>query len=234
MDKSGFPLFAWAWPWCDSNGKILNPLDLLKSRTFSYTYLVIIWVIWLIPTLGPAHDCYSTNSAFDCAHGLWPSDLIDAPLQYFMALIPMVLFHNTLIHILFVSTGVMIFVQSFESRESAKETFGLFMACTAIAGVTVSIGMLLSQLIWPDSETLAIGFSRNWIGGSAGFYGVIGASAHHSRIVWFVPLLIFMFELWNHFYNDISIFTASAHMVAMAAGFFLWHQWKKIGSFNSE
>ncbi len=219
------PLFPWSWPWCDSEGKPLRPLPLLVDRKFTFAYLSIVWLIWLNPSFGPEHDCYLPNSGFDCSGGLWPADLIDAPLTFLTTMLVMVLYHNTLVHILFVTTGFIIFVQSFETRENASATMSIFLATTFIAAVTVSLGMNVGAAIWPESELISTGMARNWMGGSAGFYGVIGAAAHHSRIVWLVPLLIVAFETWNHLGNGISLFTSTAHMVAMVAGFLMWSKW---------
>lgn len=227
MSDPAKPLIPWSWPWRDKQGEPLRPLQLFLNRKFTLSYIGIVWLIWLLPSLGPEHNCYIPDSGFDCSGGLWPSDLVNAPLTFLTTMSVMFLYHNTLVHILFVTTGFIIFVQSFETRENALSTLSVFLATTFIAAILVSLGMNLGSTIWPKSELLSAGMGRNWMGGSAGFYGVIGAAAHHSRIVWFVPLLIAIFEVWNHLGNDISLFTSMAHMIAMAAGFIIWSRWNR-------
>jgi hypothetical protein len=99
------------------------------------------------------------------------------------------------------------------------------MICLSVAAIGVSIGMHIGELFYPDSDFLLSGFARNWNGGSAGFFGIIGASAHQARKVWLIPTIAVAFEAWNHFFNGIGILTSSAHMVSMAVGFLLWGYW---------
>lgn len=119
----------------------------------------------------------------------------------------------------------LVFVQSFEVREGAIRTYILFMICLSVAAIGVSIGMHIGELIYPDSEFLRGGFARNWNGGSAGFFGLIGASSHQVRKVWMVPTIAVAFEMWNHFFNGIGALTSAAHMLSMTVGFLLWGYW---------
>lgn len=126
---------------------------------------------------------------------------------------------------MFVTISFLIFVQSFEAREGAIRTYILLMLCLSIAAITVSATMIIGELFAPNSELLSYGFARNWSGGSAGFFGIIGASAHQTRKVWLVPSIAVGFEMWNHFFNDIGILTSSAHMVSLMVGYLLWGYW---------
>ncbi len=225
MSKEKNPFLPWSWPWCGSTGVPLRPLELFLSRKFTFSYLIIIWILWLLDLTGPANDCYITGGGYSCISGLWAGDLVDSPVRFFTSLFVIPFFHHDTTHIVFVSMSFLVFVQSFEVREGAIRTYFLFMICLSAAAVLVSIGMHIGELIYTDSEFLRSGFARNWNGGSAGFFGIIGASSHQSRKVWMVPLIAIIFETWNHFFNGIGALTSSAHMISMAAGFLLWGYW---------
>ena len=225
MRKDNFPLIPWSWPWCSLTGVPLRPLELFLSRKFTFSYLILIWAFWLSDITGPANDCYITGGGNSCITGIWPGDLVDAPIRFFTSLLVIPFFHHDTLHIMFVSMSFLVFVQSFEAREGAIRTFVLFMICLSAAAIGVSIGMHIGELIYPDSDFLLSGFARNWNGCSAGFFGIIGASSHQARKVWVVPTIAVVFEAWNHFFNDIGILTSSAHMVSMAVGFLLWRHW---------
>ncbi|MDG1541826.1 MAG: hypothetical protein P8Q39_03180 [Candidatus Thalassarchaeaceae archaeon] len=225
MSKDKPPLFPWSWPWCSSTGVPLRPLKLFLSRKFTFSYIILIWVFWLSDITGPANDCYITGGGFSCINGIWPSDLVDSPIRFFASLLIIPFFHNDPTHIVFVTLGFLVFVQSFEVREGTIRTYILFMICLSATAVVVSAGMHIGELIYPDSDFLRSGFARNWNGGSAGFFGIIGASSHQTRKVWMVPAIAIIFETWNHFINGISALTSTAHMVSMTVGFLLWGYW---------
>ncbi len=225
VSKEKKTLFPWSLPWCNSTGEVLKPYQAFLSRKFTYTYLIIIWLIWLTLGRGPENECYDSDGGLFCIGGIWPADIIDAPLHFFSSLLIAPVFHNSNEHIFFVTVGFLIFVQSFEARLGALRTYFLFMLFTCIAALIMATVMNASDLIWPESKLLAEGFSRNWMGGSAGFYGIIGASAHQSRYVWMIPAIAIGFESWNHFLHGISLFTSSAHMISLICGFFVWGYW---------
>ncbi len=225
MSENKPPFFPWSWPWCSLKGVPLRPLELFLSRKFTFSYLFIIWIFWLTDITGPANDCYLTGGGISCMNGLWAGDLVDAPIRFFTSLFVIPFFHRDTTHIVFVTMSFLVFVQSFEVREGAIRTYILFMICLSGAALGVSFGMHIGELIYPNSEFLANGFARNWSGGSAGFFGIIGASSHQTRHLWLVPIIAIIFETWNHFINGISALTSSAHMVSMTVGFLLWGYW---------
>ena len=225
VNKENKTLFPWSWPWRDSTGKVLKPYQAFLSRKFAYTYLIIIWLIWLTLGRGPEYGCHIAGGGLYCIGGIWPADIVNAPLHFFSSLLIAPIFHNSNEHIIFVTFGFLLFVQSFETRLGALRTYFLFMLFTCIAALIMATLMNISDFIWPESELLAEGFSRNWMGGSAGFYGIIGASSHQSKNVWVIPAIAIGFESWNHFLHGISFFTSSAHMISLFCGFFIWGYW---------
>ena len=225
VNKEKKTLFPWSWPWRDSTGEVLKPYQAFLSRKFTYTYLIIIWLIWLTKGQGPEYDCYINSGGLYCIGGIWPADIVNAPLNFFASLLIAPIFHNSNEHIIFVTFGFLLFVQSFEIRQGALRTYFLFMLFTCIAALIIATVMNISDFIWPESKLLAEGFSRNWMGGSAGFYGIIGASSHQSKNVWVIPAIAITFESWNYFIHGISFFTSSAHMVSLVCGFIIWGYW---------
>ena len=225
MSGGKISFFPWSWPWCDSNGLPLRPLELFLSRKFTFSYLILIWVFWLSDMTGPPNDCYITGGGYSCITGIWPGDLVDAPIRFFTSLLVIPFFHHDTPHIMFVTMSFLVFVQSFEAREGAIRTYVLFMICLSLTAIGVSIGMHIGELIYPDSEFIRSGFARNWNGGSAGMFGIIGASSHQARKAWLVPTIAIVFEMWNHFINGIGTLTSTAHMMSMTVGFLLWGYW---------
>ncbi len=225
MSGGKIPFFPWSWPWCDSNGLPLRPLELFLSRKFTFSYLILIWIFWLSDMTGPPNNCHITGGGYSCIAGIWPSDLVDAPVRFFTSLLVIPFFHHDTPHIIFVTMSFLVFVQSFEAREGAIRTYVLFMICLSLTAIGVSIGMHIGELIYPDSEFIRSGFARNWNGGSAGMFGIIGASSHQARKAWLVPTIAIVFEMWNHFINGIGTLTSTAHMMSMTVGFLLWGYW---------
>jgi hypothetical protein len=203
----------------------MRPLELFMSRKFSYGYLVSIWGIWLAHGVGPLNNCVELAGGLGCIGGIWPEDIYRAPLRFISSLLIGPIFHNSPGHILFVTTTFFWLVQSFEVRAGAVRTLILFLICTAIAATLVSVGMVVAGQIWPDHSVLSEGLARAWMGGSAGMFGIIGASSYQSRRLWVVPAIAVSFETWNHFVYGTSLFTSLGHMVALTSGFFLWGWW---------
>ncbi len=183
-------------------------------------------MIWLFLGFGPESNCDRSSTPFHCLAAFWPADVLYSPLE-FLAAIPIApFFHsNELHHILFVSAGVILFVQSFEVRAGFIPTVLIFFLSVGFAAVTVALGMNLATLAFPDDAILKEGMARNWKGGSVGFFGIIGASAHQSSKRWLLPVIAILFEIWNHNFNDIILFTSAAHLSAMGFGFLCWGWW---------
>jgi len=203
----------------------MRPLELFMSRKFSYGYIAIIWAIWLGHGVGPLDNCVELGGGLSCTGGIWPKDILRSPLRFISAILIGPIFHNSTEHILFITGTFLWLVQSFEVRVGAIRTFILFLICTAIAATLVSAGMVIAGHFWPKDPNLISGFSRTWMGGSAGLFGIIGASSHQSRRIWVVPAIAITFETWNHFLHGTSMFTSIGHMVAMTAGFLIWGWW---------
>ena len=225
MKKQSLPVLPWTWTWRALDGRPLRPLELFLSRKFSFVYLAVIWAIWFGWGLGPEHECIDLGARLKCVGGLWPEEVFSDPLKFLVGIIVAPWFHNSWEHILFVTMGFMIFVQSFEVRTGSIKTILLFFSTIALAGILVALVMNLGEVLWPDSNLIEQGMGRNWMGGSAGFFGIIGASTHQSKSRAIVPLLAIIFEVWNSIQSGNSPFTSSAHMVSLLYGYLAWGWW---------
>ena len=199
-------------------------MKLLLSRKFSIFYLVVIWAIWL--GYEGELECIDVGGTLGCVGALWPEEIITNPLKFLVSLVLAPWFHHGGgEHIFFVTLGFMLFMQSFEVREGSIKATLMFFGSVAAAGILVALTMNFGHMLWPNSEVINQGMWRNWKGGSVGFFGIIGASAHQSNTTWLVIVIAIIFEIWNYVSHGISTFTSVAHMTSMAFGFIYWGWW---------
>ena len=199
-------------------------MKLLLSRKFSIFYLVVIWAIWL--GYEGELECIDVGGTLGCVGALWPEEIITNPLKFLVSLVLAPWFHHGGgEHIFFVTLGFMLFMQSFEVREGSIKATLMFFGSVAAAGILVALTMNFGHMLWPNSEVINQGMWRNWKGGSVGFFGIIGASAHQSNTTWLVIVIAIIFEIWNYVSHGISTFTSVAHMASMAFGFIYWGWW---------
>ena len=220
------PILPLLWPWCDLEGTPLRPIYLLRSRAFSYTYVIVVLGIWNF--IGPGHwsNCVTLGERLACSGGLWPEKIFSATHEFYLSFFTAPLFHNSSQHIFYVVfIGFIIFVQSFEGRNGAKATFIMFYLSILIAGTVAVLTMHIGHSIWPDNEIFASALKRYWTGGSGGFMGVLGALSHHSRRKWTIPVLLILFEIWNRYGNGISEFITFTHLTSALFGYIIWGWW---------
>ena len=60
------------------------------------------------------------------------------------------------------------------------------------------------------------------MGGSIGFFGIIGAMSHYSRKKWLIPVILVSFEYWNHFENGMNEYINMGHLCSALFGFVAW------------
>ena len=224
LAEDRLPALPWTWPWCAVDGRPLRPMELLLSRKFSILYLAVIWPLWL--GYGGDLECIDVGGTLGCIGALWPEEIISNPLKFLVSLVLAPWFHHSGgEHIFFVTLGFMLFMQSFEVREGSVKAALMFFSSVAVAGILVALSMNMGDVLWPNNDIINQGIGRNWKGGSAGFFGIIGASAHQSNSRWLVILIAVIFETWNYYTHGISTFTSVAHMMSMAYGFLIWGWW---------
>lgn len=153
-----------------------------------------------------------------CDNAIWANKIFSEPLEFMLSWLTGIWFNNGIDHIAFVSIGFLIFVQSYERRMGTKNTAILFFAGTVVASSVVSMAINWGNTADPSSAVFADGMTRNWMGGSAGMFAIMGALAHCSRKPMAVLIPLIIFEIWNG-QTNIGVLTHSAHMLALALGF---------------
>lgn len=124
-----------------------------------------------------------------------------------------------LLQFLYVTALVALFGIGFERHEGWLRTAVVFYAASIAAAVVAGFILLgldaASGAAWIDREV-----SRVWVGGSAGAYGLIGATAARARNPWGLLVAAFVWELGlGLVYLQSS--TPLFHITALATGFLL-------------
>ena len=217
-------LFPFVFPLCDYRGRFLRPFDLIKSRTFSCSYLLIVCSIAFFLGVGHwgGHRCESFIEQLACSSSIWPNKLFSKPHEYFLSFFTSPYFHNDLPHLRLVLYGFLIFGQSFEAWNNPKSSFILFFSCISFTCIIMGLFINIGYYFDSDSDFFNSAISRGFIGGSVGMFGLLGGLSNHSRKKWLIPLLIVIFEIWNVFVNGISTFISMGHLISFFFGFFFW------------
>lgn len=224
-------LIPYQWFWTNVYGERMGFAEWAKSRPFTILYLIIVWSI--IGALGFAstRNCEDTwQLAFACDRAIWMIKMVSEPLNYIMSWFTAPFFHNGLDHVLFVSIfGFLMPVQSFEVQNGTKSTLIIFFVSYIFVGVFFGIFFNVGLAYWPNVEFFSFGFERNWMGGSVGFYALIGALAFTSRKQWFLLLLIGCFEVINLTVIGIDVHISFIHVMSATSGFLTCLVLKRIG-----
>lgn len=107
----------------------------------------------------------------------------------------------------------------FEAREGTWRTVLVFYATSIVAGLTAGALLLLLKphidAPWVDSA-----WAEAWTGGSAGAFGILGATAARARRPWLLLLVVALWEL-NVAIFLLKSYTPAFHLTALAAGYAL-------------
>lgn len=214
-------LIPYQWFWTNVYGERMGFVEWAKSRPFTIIYLVIVWSIIGVLGFASTRNCEETwQMAFACERAIWMIKIVTEPLNYVMSWFTAPFFHNGLDHILFVSIfGFLMPVQSFEVQNGTKSTVIIFFVSYIFVGIFFGTLFNVGIAYWPDNEFFQFGFVRNWMGGSVGFYALIGALAYTSRKQWFLLLLIGCFEVINLTVIGIDVHISFIHVMSATSGF---------------
>ncbi|WP_420580006.1 hypothetical protein [Reichenbachiella sp.] len=224
-------LIPYQWFWTNVYGERMGFGAWAKSRPFTIAYLIIVWSIIGILGFASTRNCEETwQLAFACDRAIWMIKIVTEPLNYVMSWFTAPFFHNGLDHILFVSIfGFLMPVQSFEVQNGTKSTVIIFFVSYIFVGLFFGAFFNIGVGYWPDSEFFQFGFVRNWMGGSVGFYALIGALAYTSRKQWFLLVLIACFEVINLTVIGIDVHISFIHVMSATSGFLTCMILKKQG-----
>ncbi|SMD35406.1 hypothetical protein SAMN04488029_2504 [Reichenbachiella faecimaris] len=227
-------LIPYQWFWTNVYGERMGFMDWIKSRPFSILYLIVIWSIIGVLGFASTRHCDTWQQAFACDQAIWMIKMVTEPVDYIFSWFTAPFFHNGLDHILFVSIfGFMMPVQSFEAQNGYKPTVIIFFISYIFVGVFFGIFFNVGIAYWPNVEFFSFGFERNWMGGSVGFYAVIGALACTSCKQWFLLLMIACFEVINLTVIGIDIHISFIHVMSATSGFLTCLILKKQGMLSA-
>ncbi len=218
-------LFPFVWPWKSAENKDLQIAEIGRSRLFSTSYLIIIWVIIGVLGFASTRDCEgSWQLAFQCEYAFWAKHLLESPFIYFRNGITTVFFHNGLDHILFVSVlGILLMIQSFEAHYGSKNTFLIFFSAYVLVAPILGSFYVVGLEFYPESWFFQFAFERNWMGGSLGMFQVYGALANKSRKPIVMLSAPIVFEAFNLSVLGIDPHISIMHLTSVFCGFALVH-----------
>lgn len=218
---TGEQLIPYQWFWTNVYGERMGFVEWVKSRPFTLVYLAIVWSIIAALGFASTRNCDETwQLAFACDRAIWMVKMVTEPLNYVISWFTAPFFHNGLDHILFVTIfGFMMPVQSFEVQHGTKATAIIFFISYIFVGVFFGAMFNIGIAYWPDVHFFQFGFERNWMGGSVGFYALIGALAYASRKPWVLLGLIAAFETINLAVIGIDVHISLIHVMSATSGF---------------
>ncbi|HJM67338.1 MAG TPA: rhomboid family intramembrane serine protease [Candidatus Thalassarchaeaceae archaeon] len=203
------PLLPLYFPWTDGEHRVLGLREFILSRSFSIVYITSIILI-------PHFFGFSRWGA------ITPTKLFSAPHEYLLSFLTVPFVHYGTEHITQVAITFAIFCQSFECRAGSKETAIVFFSTIAFTGLAMGLFINVGNWLSPETELFSQAIGRSWMGGSIGFFGILGAMSHHSRERWLIPVILVLFETWNHYENGMNEYINIGHLCSALFGFVIW------------
>ena len=120
-DKTSKNLLGFVAPWKDASGNILNPIEIILSRRFTILYLTILWIyVIFINEAVEGSAYYDFRTIAEDIARMDPNELTSNPLVFFLSLIISPFAHWDTVHAMYVTAGIMFFLQSFEAHNNWK------------------------------------------------------------------------------------------------------------------
>ena len=214
------------WPWNDGKGNRMHWRDVLKSRRFSVSYLVIIALLFALFGLGSRH-CPISSDAIICNFVMRPYNLFEAPHIFVFTLFTSFWFHNSPDHILLTAALILVVLQTAEIRIGAKRAMIAVFSVHALVVVIMTLYLYVGDYLNPDVDWYEFGLrGRNYMGGSIGLFGVGGVLFSQIKRPVVGALFYFGFEFWNaYIYEGAALYVSMGHVAAFAFGFMLGRYW---------
>ena len=214
------------WPWNDGKGNRMHWRDVLKSRRFSVSYLVIIALLFALFGLGSRH-CPISSDAVICNFVMRPYNLFEAPHIFVFTLFTSFWFHNSPDHILLTAALILVVLQTAEIRIGAKRAMIAVFSVHALVVVIMTLYLYVCDYFNRDVDWYEFGLrGRNYMGGSIGLFGVGGVLFSQIKRPVVGALFYFGFEFWNaYLYEGAALYVSMGHVAAFAFGFMLGRYW---------
>ena len=200
--------------------------DVLNSRRFSVTYLLIIALLFALFGLG-SRTCPIPSDAVICDFVMRPYNLFEAPHVFVFTLFSSFWFHNNPDHILLTAALIVVFLQTAEIRIGTKRAMIAVFGIHALVVVIMTLYLYAGDYLNPGTDWYEFGLrGRNYMGGSVGLFGVSGVLFSQIKRPIAGALFYFGFEFWNaYIYEGAALYVSMGHVTAFTLGFVLGRCW---------
>lgn len=200
--------------------------DVLNSRRFSVTYLLIIALLFALFGLG-SRTCPIPSDAVICDFVMRPYNLFEAPHVFVFTLFSSFWFHNNPDHILLTAALIVVFLQTAEIRIGTKRAIIAVFGIHALVVVIMTLYLYAGDYLNPGTDWYEFGLrGRNYMGGSVGLFGVSGVLFSQIKRPIAGALFYFGFEFWNaYIYEGAALYVSMGHVTAFTLGFVLGRCW---------
>jgi len=184
---------------------------------FVIAYILIAWIVFIPAAERRGRHYWIDDDAV--GHLLFQvPDLTKNPLRAMLSIVTGPWINHDSLQLLYVTALLLMFGAVFELREGTLRVVLIFFGTSFVAALC---GGFLLHLIYPDiwnTRFFEIAWNRNWTGGSAGCFGLLGAVAARARRP---GLLLALFVTWECFiwWVNLRNYTSAFHLSALAAGY---------------
>ena len=221
-------LLGFVAPWKDASGRLLNPLEILRTRRLTIAYLVIVWIyVMLIDEALEGSLFYDLRIISEKIARMDPNELTTNPLIFLFSLLISPFAHWDTVHAMYVTAGIMFFLQSFEAHNNWKSAAIIFIGTSALTSILMAIFYNVGFALYPDIELFSYVMSRSFRGGSIGMFGALGALAYHAKKPQFPLILVFLFEVWNYTSYGTDAAISIGHASSTLIGLISWKWWNE-------
>ncbi len=228
-------LLGFVAPWRDASGNLLNPMEIIQTRRFTIFYLAIVWFyVLLIDEAIEGSVFYNLRLISEDIARMNPNELTSNPLIFLLSLLISPFAHWDTVHAMYVTAGIMFFLQSFEAHNNWKSAAIIFIGTSALTSIFMAIFYNVGFILNPDIELFSYVMSRSFRGGSIGMFGALGALAYHAKKPQFPLILVFLFEVWNYNSYGTDAAISIGHASSTLIGLLVWRLWNKKGDIYDE
>ncbi len=139
-EKTSKNLLGFVAPWKNPQGRILRPLEIIASRRFTIFYLAIIWFYVILIDEAPEGELfYNLRLISEDIARMDPKELTDNPLIFLFSLFISPFAHWDKVHAMYVTAGIIFFLQSFEAHNNWKFAAIFFIGTSALTSIFMAI-----------------------------------------------------------------------------------------------
>ena len=229
-DETSKNLLGFVAPWKDTSGNILTPIEIIQTRKFTIFYLAVVWFyVLLIDEAIEGNGFYNLRLISEDIARMDPNELTSNPLIFLLSLLISPFAHWDTVHAMYVTAGIMFFLQSFEAHNNWKSAAIIFIGTSALTSILMAIFYNVGFSTNPDIELFSYVMSRSFRGGSIGMFGALGALAYHAKKPQFLLILVFLFEVWNYTSYGTDAAISIGHATSTLIGLLIWRIWNQKG-----